>query len=168
MFSWWGPGTEFCRHRMRQGCCLNLSSLKKTVCFLLSERPWSNLEFRPWCHNSVNLGFSCASVSKALLKSNKISTVCFPACIDLASSSTSCISQDLFSRNPSWEVYKHFTEDTCKGDGTIIGRVCFIRLLENGGYISFFSDGWKLTWNLKDLVPRRRSYMQMRSTGLAV
>ena len=42
-------------------------------------------------------------MSKALLKSRRIRSVCFPDCILLDSSSTSimsCVSQDLFSRNP--------------------------------------------------------------------
>ena len=50
-------------------------------------------------------------------------------------------------------MLNHFTEDIGERDGTVIGRVYFIPLLDNGEYISFFPDGWKLTYiklSLKD------------------
>ena len=46
-----------------------------------------------------------------------------------------------------------FTEDIGERDGTVIKRVYFISLLDNGEYISFFPGGWKLTYiklSLKD------------------
>ena len=42
-------------------------------------------------------------------------------------------------------MLKHFTEDTCQGDWSIIGWVSFISCFENRGYICFFPDGWELS-----------------------
>ena len=60
--------------------------------------------------------FSCATLSKALLKSKRIRSVCFPSCMFLASSSTSmrsCVSQDLFSQNPCCRSNRMFWSAKC-------------------------------------------------------
>ena len=61
------------------GVLSEFSPIMTTVCFRLSKKSLIHFQVSPLMSYGCN--FSLATLSKALLKSNKIKSVCLPICI---------------------------------------------------------------------------------------
>ena len=100
------------------GTDVDSSPSTTTVCVRPSRKPLIHFKLFPltpyWCN--LWRSFSWLTLSKALLKSSSIGSVCLPACIFLARSSTSiinCVSHDLFSLNPCCRSYSILLWSRC-------------------------------------------------------
>ena len=100
-----GPRTEPCGTPEDTGTSSEHSPSKRTVWLLPAKKDWIHWSVLHCmqCICSLYRSFRWLTLSKALLKSSKIRSVCLPYMRDLArslTSSISCVSQDLRSPKP--------------------------------------------------------------------
>ena len=105
-----GPRTEPCGTPADTGTSSEHAPSRRTLWLLPTKKDWiqwSVLSCMP-CICSLYRSFRWLTLSKVLLKSSGIRSVCFSSMRDLARSSTSsisCVSQDLRSRKPCCKLY---------------------------------------------------------------
>lgn len=113
-----GLRTELCGSSEETRMLSGFSPLITTACFQLSYKVLD--PFQGVSSNAIMVQFKnkffMATQSKALLKSNKIKSVCLSMCMVLDNwsiSMISCILQDLFSQKPCWGTKSMFSSVKC-------------------------------------------------------
>ena len=105
-----GPRTEPCGTPEDTGTSSEHSPSRRTLWLLPTKKDWIHWSVLPCvpCICSLYRSFRRLTLSKALLKSSRIRSVCLLSMRDLARSSTSsinCVSQDLRSRKSCCKSY---------------------------------------------------------------
>ena len=100
----------------------------------------------------------CESSSKALLKSSRVHSICFPLSIDFSFTSSlmvmrNCVSQDLFFRKPNWWSVRILWWSRC--DIRLRQMMCSIIFEQM--HVSETSPGWKWDTNIRTWIEVRHN-----------
>ena len=95
----------------------------------------------------------CETSSKALLKSSRVQSICFPLSMDFRFASSlmvmrSCFSQDLFFRKPNWWSVRILWWSRC--DIRLRQMMCSI--IFGQMHVSETSPGWKWDTNIRTWI----------------